>query len=109
MNGTAAAGKLTAACMHACVRAQGAVTLVTMALPLLYSLVLLVRKESWASGRREALTAAAAQVSGQCYLLEEGHPLSVPLDALAVGVNLPSLLLHFPFPLCALIPVTGPF
>ena len=64
--------------------AQGVVTLVTMALPVVYSLVLLVRKESWASAAREKVELAKAQVATECYALDEGHPLSVPIDVLAV-------------------------
>ena len=69
--------------------AQGVVTLVTVALPVVYSLVLLVRKESWASAQRERVELAKAQVAAECYTLDEGHPTGVPLDVLAVCAPTP--------------------
>ena len=63
---------------------QGLATLVTMAPPVAFSLLLLARLEASAGARWGALQAARDTVLQQCGLLDEGSPLTVPVSALAV-------------------------
>ena len=63
---------------------QGAVTLITMALPIVFSLLALTRVEHWRCTQHDKLHADRETVIQQTALLEEGQPLTISQDALQV-------------------------
>jgi len=74
---------------------QGAVTLVTMAIPIIFSLLALVRVEHYRSTQHDKLHHDREVVSQQTTLLDEGQTLSVPQESLQASYHLPSSsLLH---------------
>lgn len=64
---------------------QGAVTLITMALPIIFSLLALIRVEYWRCTQHDKLHADRETVIQQTALLEEGQPLAISQDALQVS------------------------
>ncbi len=65
-------------------RMQGAVTLITMAQPIIFSLLALMRVEHWRCTQHDKLQADREIVFQPTALLEEGPPLTTPQDALQV-------------------------
>ena len=61
---------------------QGALTLVTMALPVMCSLLALIRVEHHRRAQADRLQQDRGVASQQTRLLEDGHPLSIPQDAM---------------------------
>lgn len=75
---------------------QGAVTVFALAIPSVFSLLVLLRNEAARGIESTKLEWVRARVKEQCELLEAGQPLTFPLDALLVHFcPLPySTLLH---------------
>jgi len=69
---------------------QGAVTLVTMAIPIIFSLLALVRVEHYRSTQHDKLHHDREVVSQQTTLLDEGQTLSIPQESLQASYHLPS-------------------
>lgn len=65
---------------------QGAVTLVTMAVPIMFSLLALVRVEHYRSTQHEKLHQDRETVIQQTALLDEGQPLTVSQETLQASV-----------------------
>ena len=63
---------------------QGAVTLFALAVPSVLSLLVLLRNEAARGIEGSKLEWVRARVEEQCKLLEDGLPLTFPLDALLV-------------------------
>ena len=61
---------------------QGAVTLVTMAVPVIFSLLALLRVEHHRSTQHDKLRQDRDIVEQQTALLNEGQPLSIPQESL---------------------------
>ena len=70
---------------------QGAVTLFALAVPSVLSLLVLLRNEAARGIEGSKLEWVRARVEEQCKLLEDGLPLTFPLDALLVHCLLLSL------------------
>ena len=68
----------------ACVVTQGAVTVFALAVPSVFSLLVLLRNEAARGIESTKLEWVRARVKEQCELLEAGQPLTFPLDALLV-------------------------
>lgn len=63
---------------------QGAVTVFALAVPSVFSLLVLLRNEAARGIESTKLEWVRARVKEQCELLEAGQPLTFPLDALLV-------------------------
>ena len=61
---------------------QGAVTLVTMAVPIMFSLLALLRVEDYRSAQHDKLRQDRDIVAQQTALLDEGQTLSIPQETL---------------------------
>ena len=72
---------------------QGAVTVFALAIPSVLSLLVLLRNEAARGIEGSKLEWVRARVEEQCKLLEDGLPLTFPLDALLVPRFLPAPLL----------------
>ena len=64
---------------------QGAVTLLTMAVPIIFSLLALLRVEHHRSAQHDRLHHDRDVVTRQTALLDEGQPLGIPQETLQVG------------------------
>lgn len=71
---------------------QGAVTVFALAVPSVFSLLVLLRNEAARGIESTKLEWVRARVKEQCELLEAGQPLTFPLDALLVLPCSPGLL-----------------
>ncbi len=61
---------------------QGAVTLVTMAVPVMFSLLALLRVEHYRNAQHDKLREDRDIVAQQTALLDEGQTLSIPQETL---------------------------
>ena len=81
---------------------QGAVTLVTMALPVMCSLLALLRMEHHRRAQAERLQQDRGALAQQTRLLEDGQPLSISQDAMQARRRAGPPLAEAPAP--ALVP-----
>ena len=76
---------------------QGAVTLVTMAIPIIFSLLALVRVEHYRSTQDDKLHHDREVVAQQTTLLDEGQALSIPRESLQASYQVPLSSLEHAF------------